>query len=171
MLSLLARRSDAAAGARRWRRQAIWLPMAASLAVAAVGALLLTMPRRIADAPVAPPAPSRQPIRPPAVATPAPPPASPQPGARPNPAPPETADLVRRRGAIRQIGGKTFRLVAGEWLDSSYDPGALLPVVDVTSDESRRAAFLRMPALEAYATLGDRVTVVYEGSAYRFAPP
>jgi hypothetical protein len=66
------------------------------------------------------------------------------------------------------LGGKTFRLVAGEWVDSDYDPLSLLPVETVSA--STRASLLdRMPELKPYAALGPNVLVVHRGVVYRFS--
>jgi hypothetical protein len=59
-------------------------------------------------------------------------------------------------------------MVAGEWIDSAYDPEALLPSVDVASADARRDLLARIPALAPYAAIADRVIVVHEGIVYRF---
>ena len=66
------------------------------------------------------------------------------------------------------MNGKTFRLVAGEWIDSAYDPPALLPVRDLVGPDARTDVLARIPALAPYAALGANVTVVHEGVVYRF---
>ena len=66
------------------------------------------------------------------------------------------------------MGGKTFRLEAGTWVDTRYDPKQLLPVIDIPAAE--RAARLRdIPSLRPYAALGPRVIVVVEGTVYRLS--
>jgi putative zinc finger protein len=151
-----------AATATRWGRPAVWLPVAATLAIAAGAAFLVRTTDRRTLMP--PPAPSTVVVHPPPPesagrASGSLPPSAPALGAR--------GDL-RRRGGTRQVGAKTFRLVAGEWIDSTYDPGALLPIVEVASADARRDLLARLPALAPYAAIAERVIVVHEGSVYRF---
>jgi hypothetical protein len=61
-----------------------------------------------------------------------------------------------------------FRLAGGEWIDAAYDPDALLREVEVSAGTDRAGVLKRIPALEPYAALGRRVTVVHEGTVYRF---
>jgi hypothetical protein len=150
-------------GATRWTRPAVWLPIAATLAIAAGASFLV----RSTDRPVLTPPPA-----PPTVVVRQPPPdsAGTAPGVTPpaRPAVGEPDDLLPRRGGTRQVGAKTFRLVAGQWIDSTYDPAALLPIVEVPSADARRDLLARIPALAPYAAIGDRVIVVHEGQVYRF---
>lgn len=151
-----------AATATRWTRPAVWLPIAATLTIAAGAAFLVRTMDRGALTP--PPAPSTVVVRPPAPesagrATGSPPPSPPANG---------VPEDLRRRGGARQVGAKTFRLVAGEWIDSTYDPRALLPIVEVASADARRDLLVRIPALAPYAAIAQRVIVVHEGSVYRF---
>ena len=71
---------------------------------------------------------------------------------------------------MQQINGKTFRLVAGEWIDSAYDPLAALPVQEITGSEARTALLARLPVLSQYAAIGPRVTVAHDGIVYQFRP-
>jgi hypothetical protein len=148
--------------ATRWTRPAVWLPLAASLTIAAVGGLLVSTRDRIT--PMPPPAPAtgiERPLPPDSAGT--------TPEVRPpSPPPPARAEDLRRRSGTRQVGTKTFRLVAGEWIDSTYDPGALRPVVDVATGDARRDLLARIPALAPFAAISDRVLVVHEGVVYRF---
>jgi hypothetical protein len=146
-----------------WSRPAVWLPIAATLAIAAGGAFLVNTTSRGALAP--PPPPETVVVSPPSPER-----TVPAPEVRPSPPPAAGApeDLLRRRSGTRQVGMKTFRLVAGEWTDSTYDPGALLPIVEVASAGARRDLLARTPALAPYAAVADRVVVVHEGSVYRF---
>ena len=82
----------------------------------------------------------------------------------------EVDDLLVKRGAERRIGGKTFRLVAGEWRDTAFDPLAGLPLVEVQGLQERSSLLSRLPGLTPYAELGPRVVVVFEGTVYRFQP-
>jgi hypothetical protein len=66
------------------------------------------------------------------------------------------------------VAGKSFRLVAGEWVDESYDRYALLPERAIGSAEERARVIAEVPALQPYIPLG-RVTVVHDGRVYRFS--
>jgi len=151
----------------RFVRTAGWLSLAATLVLAAtVGTIVWRAHRGVQSAAGSPAGrPTAEPgvpasgiARPPFTGSPAP-----QPGP-----PTETPSLADRRGAIRQVGGKTFRLVAGEWLDSAYDPVGLLPVERVDEAGARAALLARIPALQPFAALGPRVLVMYDGAVYRF---
>jgi Putative zinc-finger len=86
-------------------------------------------------------------------------------------APPRAGDragLSTTRGGQRQVGGKTFRLEAGAWVDSTYDARKALPTTDVSGIEARAALLRDKPALKPYAALGAQVTVVLDGVVYRF---
>jgi hypothetical protein len=85
----------------------------------------------------------------------------PQPASRPE-------DLGRVRGNERKVGEKTFRFVSGEWIDASYDPQLLLPVVEATTPAEREALLRRVPNLKPFAALRGRVLVILDGTVYRF---
>lgn len=154
-------------------RPAVWVPIAATLALATTAGFVVwrfdwgsaTPPSTV---PVAP-EPARPTPETPATAAPRATPAQP-----PNrstavaPQPPKADPLSTRRGAVRIVNGKTFRMVAGEWIDDAYDPVALLPVEDIVGPDARAALLDRTPALGPYAALGTRVTVTHEGVVYRF---
>jgi hypothetical protein len=72
------------------------------------------------------------------------------------------------RAIERHVGGKRFRLDEGEWIDTSFDPRAMLPEAGVDSYEARSALLREKPRLAPYARLGSRVTVVFDGMVYRF---
>jgi hypothetical protein len=167
---ILAALTRASAGerttAQAWSRPRFWMPVAATLAIAAVGTVMLT---RQDQAPVAHEASrsSGASTQPSAAAPPAP--------AAPQPAPPEASgrtgqpeSLDRRRGATRNVSGKVFRLEAGNWIDSTYDETAGLPVVDITSRAQKRDVLSRLPSLKPYVALGPHVVVVWRGTVYRF---
>lgn len=160
-----------------WPR--IWLPIAATIAVATVASVLQFSSRRTDPAPTAS-AVTETPLVPAAAAEPAPrpstglPPAvamAPTPSAALPPRRPSPVDegMMRLRGAERRVGDKRFRLVSGEWIDAAYDPFDVRPVVDVTTPAERAALLGRLPALRPFADLGKRVIVVHAGSVYRFA--
>lgn len=155
---------------RRWSTAS--LSLAATLAIAAGGAGLYWMiNNRTSQSPMP-------------ASEPAPPPPAPV-GTRPDAEPtirPETPSSSPARGSsggvqrqpdrtrsvgTRTIGGKTFRLVAGEWIDESYHVTDLLPAVEVSTE----ADFNAHPALRPFRTLGSRFTVVIDGKAYHVALP
>ena len=159
--------ASAGRGSRSSFRPALWLPIAATLALAATAALIVSRGDRAPIAPSSSPPIAPQPSPPPIDTAPQPP--SPPPtSAVPPPADP--GSLATRRGAAQQVNGKTFRLVAGEWIDSAYDPLALLPVQEIAGPEARAAVLARIPLLAQYAALGPRVTVAHDGIVYQFRP-
>lgn len=153
------------------------LPLAATIAIGTVAGVLVL---RLNDAPSRPAAPPPAPAPEGSASVPAPKPlppsASPVPSAPAErqpvtrPAPPEQVDerLLPRRSGERVIGEKVFRLVAGEWTDTSYDPVAGLPVVEVRTPAERDALLARFPSLRPFAALGPTVLVVQDGTVYRF---
>jgi len=160
-------------------RPHVWLPMAAALVVATgltVG--LITSGRVTRPSTEAPGAIVPTPGRPDAQGQRTGPPTPPQEaGGRTGreqvstPASPPPEGLLARRGGERKIGGKTFHLVAGEWIDTAYDRLGNLRVVEVRTTEDRSALLQRMPALTPYAGLGNRVTVVVDNVVYLFDVP
>jgi Ca-activated chloride channel family protein len=68
---------------------------------------------------------------------------------------------------VRLAGGRTFRLVDGVWTDTGFDPQAMrtLDVAFLSPDYFALAAW--RPDLGAALALGERVTVVVDGTAYR----
>ena len=148
----------------RLRGMTTWLPLAATLALVTTAGVMVW---RMTPSPgiTGPASPTTSPPlpTPPTLAEPQQPPTSPAP-VRPNPAANSPGPT---RSGERIVGGRVFQLVAGEWIDSRYDPLGLLPVVEI--DAAARADFLtRVPALAPYAALGPRVVVVHEGVVYRF---
>jgi hypothetical protein len=132
-----------------------WLALAATLVLATVVGVKVS---RVETIPVPAAAPSPAPVvAPPVEAT-------------PLPAPLAVAPEVKRGGGERTIGGKTFRLVAGEWIDSAYDATAGLAIVEATGPEARRQLLTEHPALAPYLALGDRMLVVLDGTVYRLTP-
>ena len=79
-------------------------------------------------------------------------------------------DLLVKRSAGRVVAGKTFRMTGGEWIDTGFDLSTALPTVIVRGREERSALLERTPELAPYAELGDRVTVVWQGTVYRLEP-
>jgi Putative zinc-finger len=132
-------------------RLPMWVfSMAATVALAVIGGGLYWAGQRAGSpGPAAP------------VAMPVPPAAAPQ------PAPAGAPDDTTRSASVRHLGGKTFRLVAGEWIDTAYDPAALLPVVALNSPEDLKSALAAEPALQPFLALGPRFTVVVQGTVYR----
>ena len=150
-----------------WRLMTGWLPLAAMLVLVVIVGIVSNQRGRVA------PVTTTQPAEPAGEATPsstapAPPAVTPR-MTPPQPTPEPAEDLTRVRGNERQVDGKTFRFAAGEWIDASYDPQQLLPVVEVTTAAEREDLLRRVPALKPYAALGSRVTVVFGGTVYRLA--
>ena len=58
--------------------------------------------------------------------------------------------------------------MAGEWIDTAFDPFDVLPVEIIEGAEMRSSTLVRVPALTPFAALGARVTVVHDGVVYRF---
>lgn len=79
-------------------------------------------------------------------------------------------DVLVKRSAGRSVAGKTFRVTGGEWIDTSFDLSTALPTVIARGRDERTALLERIPELAPYAELGDRVTVVWQGTVYRFEP-
>jgi len=102
----------------------------------------------------APPAPSRS----------APGTAASSPSSPTSPSPPP--DRTRAAGTT-SVSGKTFHLVAGEWIDDAYRENDFLPTVEVSSRRQLDAT----PALRRYAALGSRFVVVIHGTVYRVSLP
>lgn len=155
----------------RWSHARVWLPVAALLALSTGAAVTVLRLTDVADrraAPAAPAAAGDQPLeRSPGPADPEP--MTPETATQPRPSPEARGPaLSTRRSAERRAAGKTFRLVAGEWVDSEYDPLNLLPIVEVATPDDRAAVFVRAPALREYAAVGSRVLVVHQGTVYRF---
>lgn len=148
------------------------MPLAAAIAIGTVTGVLVL---RLNDGPAAPD------VQPPPPPVTAPGPISPSLPPEPTPpiepsqpaAPqmrPESIDerLLPHRSGERVVGGKVFRLIAGEWIDGAFDPLAALPVVEVRTPAARNALLDGLPLLRPYAALGAEVTVVQDGTVYRF---
>ena len=156
-----------------WFRQTrVWLPAAAAVMLTTVA--VVSVLRRGSD-PAAPiPADVQRPADPVSPPNPDARAVQPQPGVRSgndaSPAPAGEDDLVRRRSGQRIVDGKTFRLVAGEWVDQAYDPLEALREVEVRSSDERNGLLKRVPALRPFAALGPRVIVVHNGTVYKFGP-
>jgi hypothetical protein len=73
---------------------------------------------------------------------------------------PSSADVVRL------VGSKTFSLIDGIWMDTSYDPEAMTTLrVPFLSDDYFTLADSRSELGDAFA-LGQNVIIVVEGTAY-----
>lgn len=79
-------------------------------------------------------------------------------------------ELLTKRSAGRIVASKTFRMTAGEWVDSAFDPATEAQIVVIRGSEERLALLARIPELTPFTELGDRVVVVWEGTVYRFEP-
>ncbi|MCI0343246.1 MAG: terpene cyclase/mutase family protein, partial [Planctomycetales bacterium] len=70
---------------------------------------------------------------------------------------------------VRRAGGRTFRREGVAWVDEAFR--SEMPVVEVEAlSEAWLALSRERPDLAPCLALGDRVTVVVEGKAYRVAP-
>lgn len=159
-------------------RPAVWLPIAATLALATTTAVLVWRVDRtpgggektVPASPPAVPSPTGQtPAAPLVPRGDVPTQPSTSPPAAVAPAPPAPEDpLATRRGGVRTVNGKTFRLVAGEWIDAAYDPVDLFTVREIAGADARAALLDRVPALAPYAAIGPTVIVVHDGVVYKF---
>lgn len=71
----------------------------------------------------------------------------------------------------RHVGSKTFRNKDGAWIDTTYDPSAKVPVIDlVFGSEALLKAIAKDSRLASYAALGQIVTVAHNGKVYRIHP-
>ena len=153
----------------------VTLPLAASLMIAVAGGGLYWLIRTTSSnvAPSVEPSNANPPapVQPlpsgmaPSVTPSASPPDIPAPGRR-SATPPDVPDRMRAAGTM-SLGGKTFRLVAGEWIDVDYRLSDLLAAVDVRSRDDLSAH----PVLGPFTALGRRFTVVVDGTVYRVAIP
>lgn len=133
-----------------------WLPAAAVLAATTTAGVIVwrnqanvPVPREPAPGDVTLTAPPSAPVAAPAVPT-------------------SEDDLAQRRGGERRIGAKTFRLVAGEWVDTAFDPLAMLPQQEVTGAAARETTLARIPELRPYVALGADFLVVHDNVVYQF---
>src|SRR5207244_3577193 len=123
-------------GASRIRVTTTWLALAASAVLAVGVSVYIRMnPGRpapaIEGAQPAPPAAQGSPaVESPAVLPPAP---APRPPSR------EVGGLSTMRSGTRRVGEKMFRLEAGAWVDTTFDPRQALPITDISTAEARAA--------------------------------
>jgi Ca-activated chloride channel family protein len=69
---------------------------------------------------------------------------------------------------VRKVGGKTFYLREGVWVDSEFREDSRLPQTALTFGSEEYFALLkREPKLAEYFALGERVLVVYKNRVYR----
>lgn len=156
VLASLARGGAIRAKPGSWRVPAGWLSLAAAVVIAvAAGTYLL-----------APGTPVRPESQAPAASQPAAAPAAPAAPDAGTPSEAKPSDVLRGP-ETRSAGGHDFRLVAGEWVDTAYDPADVLPVVAITTPAERSRALAAHPALAPFFALGPRVTVVLDGTVYR----
>ena len=152
---------DAAPAVRSWTPV---LATAASIAAVVIGGSMYLFVHDRGQAPAAPP-PMVRPTTPvtsaPSSST-SPLPAAPSSAARP-PRPPDR----KRSAGTTSVDGKTFHLIAGEWIDEAYRVNDFLPAVEVSSRRQLDAT----PALRRYASLGSRFLVVIQGTVYRVSIP
>ena len=69
---------------------------------------------------------------------------------------------------MRSVGGKTFYLREGVWVDAEFKADARLPETSlVFAGDEYFALLKREPRLADFFALGERVVVVYQGRVYR----
>jgi hypothetical protein len=70
--------------------------------------------------------------------------------------------------AVRRVGGKTFYLREGVFVDSELRPDSNLPETTLTFGSNDYFELLKQkPKLAQYFSLAERVVVVFEGRVYR----
>jgi Ca-activated chloride channel family protein len=81
------------------------------------------------------------------------------------------ADYLRsddKKDGVRRVGGKTFYLRDGVWIDSEFKPDAKLPETVLTFGSDAYFDLLKQkPKLADYFSLGEQVVVVFEGKVYK----
>jgi Ca-activated chloride channel homolog len=69
---------------------------------------------------------------------------------------------------VKRVGGKTFYMREGAWVDSEFKPESKLPETAIEfGGEEYFALIKREPQLARFFALGERVLVVYQGRVYR----
>lgn len=72
---------------------------------------------------------------------------------------------------LRRVGGKTFYLDNGVWVDSEFKADSRLPETALRfASEEYFALLKQIPKLGSYFALGEKVVVVFEGRIYRVNP-
>ncbi len=71
---------------------------------------------------------------------------------------------------IKQIGGKTFYLEGGAWVDTAFDAKKMKAEAVKFGSERYFRLLTEHPEIGPYLALGDRVTVVAQGRAYAIEP-
>ena len=80
----------------------------------------------------------------------------------------ERFDIDGLSAEVRTVGGKTFYLREGVWIDSEFKPDARLPEIKVRFTSDDYFALLKQkPRLGDFFALGEQVVVVFEGRVYR----
>jgi hypothetical protein len=81
------------------------------------------------------------------------------------------ATVVEEVGTVRSIEDKSFVWSAGDrWVDTAWDGKAELKRVEAWSDEYF-ILLAKSDRVARYLSVGDRVVVVLDGTAYEIAPP
>jgi hypothetical protein len=87
----------------------------------------------------------------------------------------QDADSVKdekKSDKVRRVGGKTFYLIDGVWIDSEFKAEAKLPETVLAFGSDEYFALLKQHTkLGSYFSLGERVVVVLEGRVYRVNAP
>ena len=81
------------------------------------------------------------------------------------------ATVVPEVGVVRAIEDKTFRWTTeGRWIDSAWDGKTETKRVEAWSDDYF-ALLARSDLAAKYLSVGDRVVLVLDGTAYEIVPP
>lgn len=81
----------------------------------------------------------------------------------------EVAAPSRQDQSVKHVGGKTFYLKDGVWVDSNYKEEMKTEKVDYLSEEYFELT-RKNPELGKYFAIGDKVIVVFQGKAYQVIP-
>lgn len=82
----------------------------------------------------------------------------------------ETAAEAPSAETVRQVADKTFTLQDGVWVDTAFDAQKMKPESIVFGSARYFTLLAENPGIGRYLALGDRVTVVFEGTAYVVTP-
>lgn len=70
--------------------------------------------------------------------------------------------------SLKTVGGKTFTLKDGAWIDTEYKPDLRLPRVDVKFGSEEFFDLLsKKPELAEFFSLGRKLTLIFEGKIYQ----
>jgi len=80
----------------------------------------------------------------------------------------ERVTILKESSPIKNVGGKTFYLRDGVWIDSELKADSKLPETSLSfASDTYFELAKQKPKLAEYFSLGERVVVVFEGTVYR----